>query len=138
MTLHGRGVSRDPVAACRGYEAAAQAGYTDAEYMTGECHRTGQGVPRDGALALAWYLKAARKGHPGAQLMAASTYLTGEGWRSEPQKALVWAEVARLSGETQAVALVERIGREMRNFDKAEALEQASVCWQGGYRACPE
>jgi TPR repeat protein len=106
--------------------------------MLGECYRSGLGVKRDGATALSWYLKAARDGHAGAQLMAASIYYTGEGWRREVPKAMIWAELARLNGETQAVALLAKITRDLTEAQKAFAIEQAKLCRDSGYRDCAE
>lgn len=136
---HGRGISQNPELAAPLFTAAAQAGYADAEYMIGEYHRTGMGgLKKDGAVALAWFLRASRKGHPGAQLMAASIYLSGEGWRSEPRKALIWGELARINGETQAIAIVSRAGKGLGAEQLQEAMQQASVCLKTDYRDCPE
>ncbi len=139
MLHKGRGPAGDAdTSAYRWFEAAANAGYTDAEYMVGEYYRSGLGVKRDGALALSWYLKAAKKGHAGAQLMAASLYLSGEGWRSEPQKALIWAELARINGEGQASVILSRAGKSLRDEQKTEAMQQATLCLNSRYKDCPE
>jgi TPR repeat protein len=138
LYLQGRGTPIDPQAAFHWYEAAAKAGYADAEYMLGECYRTGAGTKRDGALALSWYLKAARNGSSAAQLMAASIYYTGEGWRRELPKAMVWAELARLNGEAQAVGLTVQISRDLNDAQKALAVEKARLCRDSKYQDCPE
>jgi TPR repeat protein len=106
--------------------------------MLGESCRSGLGVKKDGAVALSWYLKAARKGHPAAQLMAASLYLSGEGWRKEPAKAIVWAEIARVNGEPQAMALLDKASKGLRQEKKSEAMELAALCLLSAYQDCPE
>ena len=135
---HGRGVARDHTTAYKLFTEAAHAGFADAEYMMGESLRAGWGTDKDGVSALSWYLKAAKKNHQAAQLMAASVYLSGEGWRSEPFKAVVWAEVARANGDAQAASLLSQAGKKISSKDLNEAVTQAQMCLQSGYRDCPE
>ena len=106
--------------------------------MLGESYRSGLSVKKDGAVALSWYLEAARKGHAGAQLMAASVYLSGEGWRKEPAKAVVWAEIARVNGEPQATALLDKAAKGLGQEKKSEAMELAALCLRSAYQDCPE
>jgi hypothetical protein len=70
--------------------------------------------------------------------MAASVYLSGEGWRKEPAKALVWAEIARVNGEPQAPALLDKAGKGLGQEKKSEALALAALCLRSDYKDCPE
>ena len=65
-------------------------------------------------------------------------YLSGEGWRSEPTKAAVWAQLARVNGQQQASILLAQASKKIRSAEFAEAVQQAGICLQSGYRDCPE
>lgn len=54
----GRGSEKDPAAAARWYEKAAQAGHVGAQYMLGRIYDLGEGVPQDYARAARWYRRA--------------------------------------------------------------------------------
>lgn len=75
---HGEGVTQDYQRAIALYCAAAERGYTLAQYQLGWLYANGRGVARDDALAAAWFRLAAAKGDAYARRMLAQVVDPGQ------------------------------------------------------------
>uniref|UniRef100_A0A3Q3A8B4 DAP3 binding cell death enhancer 1 n=1 Tax=Kryptolebias marmoratus TaxID=37003 RepID=A0A3Q3A8B4_KRYMA len=84
--------------------AAAQQGYSKAQFNTGVCYEKGRGVRKNKAKALYYYRKAAAGGHKQAQYRAAKLLLASRGQQSveELNKAINLLEDASKAGLTKA------------------------------------
>jgi hypothetical protein len=77
--MTGDGVPRDPAAAARWYEKAAQRGEPNAQNQIGYFYQSGIGVPQDLTRALHWYQLSASSGDASAILNIGVLYFTGTG-----------------------------------------------------------
>ncbi|XP_072295731.1 death ligand signal enhancer [Eucyclogobius newberryi] len=84
--------------------AAAQLGYTKAQFNTGVCYEKGRGVSADMEKAMHYYGQAAAKGHAQAQYRYAKLLLTSRGQLSEDEQQSVTnlLEEASSAGLTKA------------------------------------
>jgi hypothetical protein len=81
---------------------AAQAGNTEAQYLTGQMMSQGIGTHQDSAGALGWYEKAAAAGHVGAMSMAGTIYAYGDGVPINYGKAFPLLRKAAEAGDMHA------------------------------------
>ncbi|XP_044060737.1 death ligand signal enhancer isoform X2 [Siniperca chuatsi] len=86
------------------FVAAAQQGYTKAQFNTGVCYEKGKGVSKDKEKALYYYRQAAVGGHRQAQYRYAKLLLTSRGHQSleELDTAINLLEQAAAAGLTKA------------------------------------
>ncbi|KAM8909779.1 death ligand signal enhancer [Spinachia spinachia] len=84
--------------------AAAQQGYSKAQFNTGVCYETGRGVVKDRDEALYYYRQAAVGGHHQAQYRYAKLLLTGKGHQSKEElsTAIHFLEQAAAAGLSKA------------------------------------
>jgi localization factor PodJL len=78
-TAEGRGVPRDPIAAAKLFEKAAEKGLAPAMYRVGNVYEKGVGAPRDLELAKNWYRRAADSGNVRAMHNLAVLVAEGSG-----------------------------------------------------------
>lgn len=83
--LEGRGLVRDPKAAARWFEKAANQGLAPAQYRLGSLYEKGIGVDRDYGQASKWYQRAAERGN--ARAMHNLAVLFAEGGEDKPDYA---------------------------------------------------
>ncbi|XP_071389662.1 death ligand signal enhancer [Centroberyx affinis] len=86
------------------FHAAAQHGYSKAQFNTGVCYERGRGVGKDKAKALHYYWQAAVGGHMQAQYRYSKLLLTSRGQQSveELDRAISLLEQAAEAGLTEA------------------------------------
>ncbi|MDP2752576.1 MAG: tetratricopeptide repeat protein [Rhodocyclaceae bacterium] len=94
----GRGVSDDPVAAARLWQAAAEQGSEKAMFCLGLCHTFGFGVPRQLSVGLDWTVKAAEKGNREAAFELGEHHALAQDIR----EALRWWRQAARQGHARA------------------------------------
>mmetsp|Transcript_14536 Transcript_14536/g.43932 ORF Transcript_14536/g.43932 Transcript_14536/m.43932 type:complete len:758 (-) Transcript_14536:985-3258(-) len=100
--LLGAGAQRDPAAALRYFQQAADRGDAQAMASLGHMHANGRGVPPSNATALKWFLKAAELGQPSAQYGLGYMHLTGQGVPIDHRKAFKHFSLAAEQGNTEA------------------------------------
>ncbi|XP_061581216.1 death ligand signal enhancer isoform X2 [Cololabis saira] len=86
------------------FHAAAQQGYSKAQFNTGVCYEKGRGVGKDKEKALYYYQQAAVSGHRQAQYRFAKLVLTSRGQQTEEEMntAISLLEEAAAAGLTKA------------------------------------
>lgn len=103
LTEHGRGTAKDPAAAAKWYQKAADQGDMVAQGHLGRLYRLGTGVPRDPALAAKWSIKAATQGNAAAQANLGYMSLEGFGSPADPAAAAGWFKRAAEQGDASAM-----------------------------------
>jgi TPR repeat protein len=107
--------------AARDYQAAAEAGSSEAQALLADMYRTGgEGVDQDYAKALLWAQKAADQGNSRAQITLGILYRGGLGVPKDTAKAFEYFQTASTAGDTKAPRYVglyyESIGDEAKAF----------------------
>ena len=85
-----------------GWRAAADEGYTEAQYCLGFLFEDGHGVAQDPVEAARWYRKAADKGHLEAQCDLGLLFQRGRGVVQNDTEAARWFELAADRGHARA------------------------------------
>lgn len=100
--LCGQRVNRDPKAAARLLERAAQQGHRGAQGLLGWMAMSGVGMARDDALAARWLQPAAEGGDSAAQNNLGVLYALGQGVPRDLAQAERWFRAAAGSGAEDA------------------------------------
>jgi hypothetical protein len=93
-----QGISRDPEAARRWFEAAAAQNHAGARYRLGDLYRRGAGVPKNLAKALHLFQRAAAGGSQAAQNAIGDFYRNGDEVEKDLAAALAWYHRAAEAG----------------------------------------
>lgn len=101
----GWGRPKDPPAACRWYERAAQAKLPAAEHFFGDCLVKGLNGPADPARAAVLYEDAAKGGHWISNCALAELYQRGTGVPKDPARSIALCEQAAGQGIVKAMRL---------------------------------
>ena len=99
-------------------------GLAIAEFMVGDCYKTGQGVPRDMTQAVKWYGRAADDDDPSAQYNLGALFENGQGVRQDLSEAAKWYRKAADHGSTPAQRTVGEFLQKGRGVS-ADAREAA-------------
>lgn len=91
---NGRAMSKDPLAAARWFELAADQGHGDAANELASMLAAGEGIPRDDQKALALFERSAEAGSAAGQQNLAKAYVDGVLIRKSPIMARYWYEQA--------------------------------------------
>lgn len=105
---NGWGRAKDPAAACRWYERAAQRQIPGAEFFWGDCLAQGLGQPADIPAAINWYDKAASHGAVLAWCSAADYYIRGKGVAKDTAKGLALCTQAAKGNSPPAMLKLAR------------------------------
>lgn len=106
ILLRGYGAKRDPEAARRMFELAAQDGHPNALYNLGVIYERALGTPRYVLEALKWFRLAADQRQNQAQLNLAILYDRGDGVPRDPAEAEKWGRYAANNGNPRAQQLL--------------------------------
>jgi len=120
------GLTRNPAAAARWFEAAALTGNGYAEERLGDLYAEGLGVEAKPLLAADWREKAANRGVVSAQLKLGKMYLEGQGIAKDPAKARYWIERAAIEGNAEAQFL---LGKMYHVGEDIEANQGIAKSW---------
>lgn len=84
------------------FNAAAEAGDSSGQYLSGEMLVQGRGIPKDARRGMALLEKAAASGHVGAQSLAGALYAFGQDLPADYGKALAHLRPAAQAGDMNA------------------------------------
>jgi TPR repeat protein len=134
------GSQADRLKAIACFQAAAAAGYADAQYTLGQCYAEGRDVGKNEVLASEWLLKAALQDHPWAQIQMAKRYDSGDGVARSAADAqqwyqreyATWLRRAR-TGDGEAMVMVGT-----RHFDGNRAVPKDVATALTWYRAAAD
>jgi TPR repeat protein len=88
LCAEGCGVRKDPRAALRWYERAADGGLAEAFYFVGAAYTFGDGTKPDQRLALKWFQRAASAGDLDGEYMYALGVFEGKGQRRDAARGM--------------------------------------------------
>lgn len=125
MYYNGLGVAQDRVLAYRHSRAAADAGDPWGQCNVGYSYLEGDGVERDLEAAARWFRLSAEQGFALCQRNIGMMYERGEGLAADPVLAYAWYGVAAVAGDTQAVALRDKLGARLAPEDLERARAKA-------------
>ncbi len=122
-------VTRDPAAAARWLEPAAERGKAMAQYLLGQMYHEGSGLPKDEAAALKWSLVAAEQGITGAQHEAGVLLGSQKGaWKSWIE-AYKWFLIAAREGYPGAKQNLELLAKRL-NWKEIEEADKLAEAWK--------
>lgn len=110
MLRKGQGVEKDPAAAKRMFQFAAQAGLATAAADLGEMLLDGEGAPPDPHAALPWLQIAAMAHHAIAEYHLGTMYETGNGVPKDIGRAKALYAQSAASGDAAAAARLKALG----------------------------
>jgi len=96
------GVPQDYKEAVRWWRAAAEQGYSPAQFNIGAMYDNGRGVPQDYKEAVRWYRAAAEQGHSIAQFNLGYSHSAGQGVPQDYKEAARWYRMAAEQGQPDA------------------------------------
>ncbi len=99
----GNGVAKDPVAAAKWFQKAADQGNVTAQAHLGRLFRSGVGVAKDPKQAARWSIKAASQGNPIAESTLGYMALEGSAGPASPAAAAGWFKKSADQGDTSAM-----------------------------------
>lgn len=106
--------------------AAADAGWTEAEFLMGTAHDEGLGVVEDPSAAIPWFERAAQKGHVLAAHNLGNAYASGRGVPEDPARAVEWWLIAARAGD--AIPQL-RLGEAYERGEMVEVDLEAARMW---------
>ncbi|XP_033989992.1 death ligand signal enhancer [Trematomus bernacchii] len=114
--------------------AAAQQGYSKAQFNTGVCYEKGRGVEKDKQKALYYYWQAAAGGHRQAQYRYAKLLLTSRGQQSLEQlnTAINLLEQAAAAGLTKAQVCLASVYSQEPVRDGSRSVEFLQMAAESG------
>lgn len=114
--------------------AAAELGYTKAQFNTGVCYEKGRGVTRDIEKAMHYYGRAAANGHAQAQYRYAKLLLSSRGQLSEEElkTAKKHLEEASAAGLTKAQVCLASIYSWNAEKDENKSVQYLKMATEGG------
>ena len=107
----GQTLPRDPAAAVRWLERAAESGNQYAQYRLGKLLLQGEDVPKDTEAAVRWLAASAEQGSQYAQYALGKLYLMGGEVPEDREAARQWFQRAAEQGNQYAQYFVEHMGR---------------------------
>ncbi|KAM3867114.1 death ligand signal enhancer [Diretmus argenteus] len=127
-----KGENYEAAFAC--FQAAAQLGYSKAQFNTAVCYERGRGVGKDKEKALCYYWQAAVGGHRQAQYRYAKLLLTNRGQQSaeELNTALSLLEQAAQAGLTQAQLCLGSLFSQEPMRDGRKSVHYLKMAAEGG------
>ncbi len=81
-------------------------------------------------------LASAKSGVPDAQYLLGVSYAVGIGAPINYKRAYMWLSLSRAQGNDSAQNTLNSIADEMTPAQIEEAQEQASLCWDSGFKYC--
>ncbi|KAJ0002462.1 hypothetical protein NQD34_007611 [Periophthalmus magnuspinnatus] len=114
--------------------AAAQLGYSKAQFNTGVCYEKGRGVSRDMEKAMHYYGQAAANGHAQAQYRYAKLLLTSRGQLSEDElkTATNLLEEASAAGLTKALLCLASVYSQKPQKDANKSVQYLKMAAESG------
>lgn len=114
--------------------AAAQLGYSKAQFNTGVCYEKGRGVGRDLEKAMHYYGQAAANGHVQAQYRYAKLLLTTRGQQSEDElnTAVKLLEEAAATGLTKAQVCLASVFSQEPQKDGNKSVQYLKMAAESG------
>lgn len=114
--------------------AAAQQGYSKAQFNTGVCYEKGRGVRKDNDKALYYYQQAAVGGHRQAQYRYAKLLLTSRGHQSleELNVAISFLEQAAAAGLTKAQVCLASVYSQEQVRDGSKSVQYLKMAAASG------
>lgn len=123
----GAGLKKDPVAARRWTERAAEGGNRAAMHNLAIAMAEGQGGPTNAVMAAQWFKRAAELGLVDSQFNLGVLYEQGRGVPLNPAEAYKWYLVAARSGDKDALANAARVRRSLSPEARSVAERTASA-----------
>ncbi|CAJ1058503.1 death ligand signal enhancer isoform X2 [Xyrichtys novacula] len=116
------------------FVAAAQQGYSKAQFNTGVCYEKGRGVSKDKEKALYYYQQAAAGGHRQAQYRYAKLLLTIRGHQSleELNRAINLLEQAAAAGITEAQVCLASVYSQEPVRDGSKSVQYLKMAAERG------
>ncbi len=136
MYEEGKGVTQDYQEAAKWYHLAAEQGYAAAQGNIGYFYHMGKGVVQDYKEAVKWYRLAAEQGDVDAQNNLGVMYVKGTGINQDYILARMWFNLAASKGDENAVESLERMAKEMKPSQIANAQRMAQDCEKKNYKNC--
>lgn len=114
--------------------AAAQQGYSKAQFNTGVCYEKGRGVHKDKEKALHYYWQASVSGHTQAQYRYAKLLLTSRGQQSEEElkTAINLLEKAAAAGLTKAQVCLASVYSQELVKDESKSVQYLKMAAESG------
>ncbi|KAK2849509.1 hypothetical protein Q5P01_009343 [Channa striata] len=116
------------------FQAAAQQGYSKAQFNTAVCYEKGQGVKKDKDKALYYYCQAAVRGHTQAQYRYAKLLLTSRGNQSleELNTVINLLERAAAAGLTKAQVCLASVYSQEPVRDGSKSVQYLRMAAESG------
>lgn len=116
------------------FKAAAQQGYSKAQFNTGVCYEKGRGVRKDKEKALYYYWQAAVGGHKQAQYRYAKLLLTSRGHQSleELNIAINFLEQSASAGFTKAQVCLASVYSQEPVRDGSKSVQYLKMAAESG------
>lgn len=134
LVLHGIGCIADPEQAEQMWQAAANMGYADAQYVLGLQYSHGELLGRNDANAYTLLRAASRAGHAPAALLFGKIHLEGRGVTPDARQAVRWIRQAAQGGlrDAQAALGILLSNPDYRVVNGEEAIHWLSLAAEAG------
>jgi rhomboid protease GluP len=130
MYYRGEGVARNPEAAIRWFQQAAEQGDLNSEKVLGAAYERGDGVAQDSTEAVRWYTQAGEQGDIDSEKFLVGAYLAGHGVPTNNLEAVVWlTKLANQNADQDLNALEKALANAYYHGDGVPQNEEEADKW---------
>ena len=138
MYNNGQSVIQDYSESLKWNRRSAEQGYARAQLDMGLAYWLGMGVTSNDLEALKWFRLSAEQGNADAQFYIGNIYETAgtDDTAEDDRKAHMWYNLSATNGRVDGFSRRDELARRMSSNEISEAVANAKVCLDSGYKDC--